>query len=327
MALKNRLIDRCVQTIKRSGAKSVGLQYAAGFKTRAVEIADALERSAGVPVILSADSSFGACDVREMPVDLIVHIGHAPIPNLRYKNVFFFDDPVPLPQSLEFIDKALPLPGKRVGLLTTTQFRTWLPNIREYLEERGYKVFIGKGVGRIAYDGQLLGCDYSAARAVEKDVDCFLYVCSGDFHPLAVAMLTPKPVIVADCERGEARRLDEQRDRAMRQRNGAIASAQSAQTFGIVVSTKVGQNRMEMARDLVRLAGKHGKGARVFVMDDVNQAALEGYKVDAWVNTACPRIVIEDYVLFKKPILTPQEFEIVLGERSWDDYELDEIGK
>ena len=43
------------------------------------------------------------------------------------------------------------------------------------------------------------------------------------------------------------------------------------------------------------------------------------------MNTACPRIAIEDYLTYKQPILTPQEFEIVLGERPWSEYAFDEI--
>jgi len=317
--------DRCVQAILSSGAKTVGLQFPAGLKTRAVEIARMLQRETDVPVILSADPSFGACDVKQMPVDLIVHLGHAPIPDLHYKNVFFYDNPLPPPENLAFLEKALPLPGTSVGLLTTTQFRGWVPKVKEYLEQRGYSVFVGKSGGRVAYEGQLLGCDYTVARVVEKDVDCFLYVGSGDFHPLAVALMTPKPVVVADFEKGTARRLDEEKDRTIRQRHGAITTAQSAGIFGILVSTKLGQHRMELAQYLLRLAEKHDKLAQIFIMDLVSQDALDGYKIDAWVNTACPRVAIEDYLMFKKPILTPQEFEIVLGEREWKNYEMDEI--
>lgn len=325
MAREDLEVARCVEAVKRSGAKTVGVQYPAGLKTRAVEIARNIERETKLPVILSANPSFGACDVQQMPVDLVVHIGHAPIPDLHYKNVFFYDNALPPPENLAFLNKALPLPGKRVGLLTTTQFRGWVPAVKGYLQEKGYEVFVGKSGGRIAYEGQLLGCDYSAARMVMDDVDCFLYVGSGNFHPLAVAMLTPKPVVVVDFEKGEARRLDEDKDRAIRQRHGMITAAQSAQTFGIVVSTKLGQHRMELAKELKDLATAHGKEAHIFIMDFVSPETLEGYSVDAWVNTACPRIVLDDSILFKKPLLTPQEFEIVIGKRGWKDYEMDEI--
>jgi diphthamide biosynthesis enzyme Dph1/Dph2-like protein len=40
--------------------------------------------------------------------------------------------------------------------------------------------------------------------------------------------------------------------------------------------------------------------------------------VDAFVNTACPRLV-EDFTHFKKPVLSIKEFEVVLGEMRWED--------
>ncbi len=325
MAKSGEEFGRCIDAIKRSRAKTVGLQYPEGLKPRALDLAIEIERNVDVQVILSASASFGACDVREMPVDLIVHLGHAPMPDLHYRNVFFYESPLPPPENLTFLEKALPLLKKRVGLLTTVQFRAWLPRVRSYLEDKGYEVHTGKARGRIAYEGQLLGCDYSAARSVEANVDCFLFIGSGNFHPLAVAMTFDKTVVVADFEKGEARTLDDERDRMMRKRHAAIVAAKDAEMFGIVVSTKPGQSRLELAKNLKKLVEKHGKEAHVFVLDAISQEALEGYKVDSWVNTACPRVAIEDSALFKKPMLTPQELEISLGEVDWKEYELDEI--
>ena len=48
-------------------------------------------------------------------------------------------------------------------------------------------------------------------------------------------------------------------------------------------------------------------------------------KVDAFVNTACPRLAIDEVGRFNAPMLTPQEFEIVLGEKEWEDIVFDEI--
>ncbi|HDY74833.1 MAG TPA: diphthamide biosynthesis enzyme Dph2, partial [Euryarchaeota archaeon] len=47
--------------------------------------------------------------------------------------------------------------------------------------------------------------------------------------------------------------------------------------------------------------------------------------LDAFVNTACPRITIDDTARYKRPVLTPIELGIVLGLREWDDYAMDEI--
>jgi len=318
--------DRLLEVIRGRNAKTVGLQFPVGLRTKAVELAQEIEGKAGVTCLVSADPSFGACDVADMPVDLIVHLGHAPMPHLRYHGVFFYDLPGPPLASMDFVDAAERILPKRIGLLTTTQFRHWLPAIRDHLEAKGHTVRIGEPDRRVAYAGQLLGCDYHAATVIEEDVDGYLYIGTGDFHPLGVAILVPdKPVVIADPERGTARDLRDVRERVLRQRHAAIARAREAQIFGIIVSKKIGQARMDLARDLKALAEKYGKQAHLFLMDLVSPELLQGYRVDAWVNTACPRIAIEDVLQYKEPILTPQEFEIVLGERPWDDYVFDEI--
>ncbi len=317
--------ERLLEVIRGRDAKTVGLQFPVGLRTKAVELAQEIEAKADVTCLVSADPSFGACDIAEMPVDLIVHLGHAPMPHLRYNRVFFYDLPGPPLTSLAFVDAAEPMLPKRVGLLTTTQFRGWLPQIKEHLEKAGHEVRIGEPDRRVAYAGQLLGCDYHTAETVRDDVDGYLYIGTGEFHPMGVAFLTDKPIVIADPERGSARTLADLKDRILRQRFAAIARAKDAVTFGIIVSRKIGQVRMEIARDLKARAEKHGLRANIFLMDLVSPDFLEGYRVDAWVNTACPRIAIEDVLQYKKPLLTPQEFEIVLGERAWDDYAFDEI--
>ena len=319
-------LHRLLEVIAGRNAKTVGLQFPVGLRTKAVELAEEIEARAGVTCLVSADPSFGACDVAEMPVDLIVHLGHAPMPHLRYDRVFFHDLGSPPLKDLGFVDAALPLLPKRVGLLTTYQFREWLPAIKKHLESKGIEVLIGPPDKRVAYAGQLLGCDYHTATVIEKHVDGYLYVGTGDFHPLGVAIMVPdKPIIIADPERGEARDLKEVRDRILRQRYAAIARSRDAGTFGIIVSKKIGQDRSGLAGDLKALAEKHGRRATIFLMDLVSPELLMGYRVDAWVNTACPRIAIEDILQYKQPILTPQEFEVVLGERDWKDYVFDEI--
>ncbi len=318
-------MDRLIEVIRGRNAKTVGLQFPVGLRTKAVELAQEIEAKTRASVLVSADPSFGACDIAEMPVDLIVHLGHAPMPHLRYHRVFFYDLPTPPLANFDLVDAAEPRLPTRVGLLTTTQFRGWLPSIKEHLERKGHEVRIGEPDKRVAYAGQLLGCDYHTAEVVSKDVDGYLYIGTGEFHPLGVTFLTDKPVLIADPERGSVRDLADLKDRILRQRYAAIARAQDAQVFGIIVSRKIGQARMDMARDLKALAEKHGKEATIFLMDLVSPEFLKGYRVDAWVNTACPRIAIEDGLQYKHPMLTPPEFEIALGERKWEGYLFDEI--
>src|SRR3990170_156907 len=153
-------VERLLEAIRRRDAKTVGLQFPVVLRSRAVALAAELEERAGVTCLISADPSFGACDVSEMPVDLIVHLAHAPMPHLRYHNVFFYDMPTPPPESWLFLDAALPMITKRVGLLTTTQHREWIPHIVSYLKEKGFEPAVSEPDRRGAYAAQGLRGDY-----------------------------------------------------------------------------------------------------------------------------------------------------------------------
>src|SRR3989441_3736396 len=163
-------IGRLLDVIRGRNAKTVGLQFPVGLRTAAVDLARELETKAGVTCLDAADPSFGACDVAEMPVDLVVHLGHAPMPHLRYNRVFFYDLPGPPLASIAFVDAAEPLLPKRVGLLTTTQFRHWLPAIKEHLEKKGHVVRIGEPDRRVAYHGGRLRCGHPTPHVGEEDV-------------------------------------------------------------------------------------------------------------------------------------------------------------
>jgi 2-(3-amino-3-carboxypropyl)histidine synthase len=317
-------LEAVLREIKARGCKTVGLQYPDGMRLQALEMAEELERRTGVTVMVSAEPTFGACDIPRMPVDLVVQFGHAPMPYLNLKDVVFVEAPMPAP-SLEFLKKAIPLLGRRVGLLTTVQHIPWLRDFQAHLESQGKEVVIGKPDGRVAYAGQLLGCDVHTARVVEDRVDTFLYVGTGDFHPLGVALATKKRVIVADPFTGDVRDMGDLKERVLRQRFAAIALAREARTFGIIVSKKIGQYRMALAMEAKRLLEDQGRKAYILLMDFVGPDFLKGYRVDAFVNTACPRIAIDDHLQYDKPMLTMPELEVALGVREWGDYELDEI--
>ena len=43
------------------------------------------------------------------------------------------------------------------------------------------------------------------------------------------------------------------------------------------------------------------------------------YHIDAFVELACPRIALDDFAKYEKPILTMLEAMVGIGEKSWDD--------
>jgi len=65
--------------------------------------------------------------------------------------------------------------------------------------------------------------------------------------------------------------------------------------------------------------------AVIITLQEVSPDALLNLGFSCYVNTACPRIAYDDQVRFPVPVITPEEFEIVCGLRTWDDYAVDEI--
>ena len=82
---------------------------------------------------------------------------------------------------------------------------------------------------------------------------------------------------------------------------------------------------INLALNLKKLIEEHGFKAQILNMDYISPDRLLPFDLDAYVMTACPRIAIDDSAMYKKPVITPQELEIVLGIRNWDDYMMDEI--
>jgi len=46
---------------------------------------------------------------------------------------------------------------------------------------------------------------------------------------------------------------------------------------------------------------------------------MEFPTVEAYVNTACPRVSLDDASKFQKPVLTVNEALVVVGELSWEE--------
>jgi 2-(3-amino-3-carboxypropyl)histidine synthase len=111
----------------------------------------------------------------------------------------------------------------------------------------------------------------------------------------------------------------------LRQRYGAILSCRSARRYGILVGLKRGQQRIKQAYEIQQMLEAAGKLSLLITQAEFSPTSLQGFDLDCYVSTACPRIAIDDYLQYKKPMITPVELEIVLGRREWETYVFDEI--
>lgn len=322
-------LTNSTKELKKLHAKKIFLQIPEGLKTKTEGIVEELEGK-GFEVLIEMDSCFGACDVKpseakKMGCDAILHLGHtkflekSPIPivytPLKYELGERFE------RIVEIISERLIDEGeKEVGIVTTAQFLDYLPELKEKLEEKGIKVQLGKG--KRVENGQVLGCNYSSARVKAPTI---VYLGDGLFHPLGIHYATQKKVIIANPLMLEIKNLEEEKETFLRKRIMMIERAKNANEFAILVSTKEGQNRITEAKAIKKELEKAGKKAKIYLMDFISQEALLGINATAFVNTACPRIAIDDYASYKQPIINYPEVEYLLGKKKYEKYEVKEI--
>jgi 2-(3-amino-3-carboxypropyl)histidine synthase len=321
-------LTSAVSEIKRIKARIVALQVPEGLKKRAYQIAEDIESKAGAEVIVVAEPCFGACDIPSSLfelVDAVVNVGHSPIPSLHFSRPIIFvpaRSRIPVGDQLK---KAVDLLEEPVGILATSQHLGELEEVIEAIEGLGIKIKVGEGDSRISHAGEVLGCNYTAASSIAKEVNSFLLIGSGMFHALGVHLATGKKVVVLDPNLEEPREIDQVKDKVLRQRHAVIEKATRARSFGIIVGEKIGQRRLRRAKELRKLLRWKKKDAALILMDKFDPEKLRSLGFDAYVSTACPRIAIDDFAAYDKPLLTPQELEIVLGVRNWPDYVFDQM--
>jgi 2-(3-amino-3-carboxypropyl)histidine synthase len=316
--------ERVKQEILRLGAKRVLLQFPEGLKSEAPRLAKTVEKAGALPIV-SADPCYGACDLateaaESLGADLIVHYGHAKL--LRHEPIpSIYVEARATVNISKAVEKALPLLEKwrRIGLATTVQHVQTLDVVREVLVRAAKIVIIGDA-GRLSYPGQVIGCDYSNAKSIVKDIEAFLFVGGGRFHALGIALSTSKPTIVADPYDNQAFSVDDEADRVLRQRWRSVEEAQKARNFGILIGLKPGQKNLEQALQIKRKLEEKGKNACMFAIREATSEALSEFPtIEAYVNTACPRLSIEDAQRFRVPVLSKNETLVVIGEVSWEN--------
>jgi 2-(3-amino-3-carboxypropyl)histidine synthase len=311
------------QEIAKLGAKRVLLQLPEGLKPEGPRLAKIIERTGALPII-SADPCYGACDLataeaERLGIDLIIHFGHAKLVKHEQVPTVYVEARATVTVD-DAVEKSIPLLSKydKVGLATTVQHVQTLVHMREILVRAGKTVMVGDA-GRVNYAGQVSGCDYSNVRSIANDVEVFLFIGGGRFHALGIALSTSKPTIIADPYEKRAYPIDEEAQKILKQRWACVEEAKHATTFGVLVGLKLGQKRLDDALKIKEIAEKNGKTAFLFAIREIlPEALMEFPTVDAYVNTACPRISLEAPSKFLKPVLTVNEFMVVSGEASWE---------
>ncbi len=311
-------LESVLPELQRRKAKRIGIQIPDGLKYRCEKIAEFFE-SRGYEVVISGSACYGACDVDLdllRDVDVLLHLAHTPI--------FDIDRVLYVPYYIDYdleVFEDIDIEEKRIALIASAQYAWKLPQVKEVLERRGYEVELKTGSKRVKMPGQVLGCNYTVLR--NSKAEAVLFVGDGLFHPVGAKIYTKKKVYRFCPLDGEFEEVERDVEDFLRKRYVSISKAIEAERGAIIVSSKIGQKRLGLALKLKVLAKERGRNVEVIYLDDVTPQRLENFLYGYYVNTACPRISYDDVELYSVPILTPQEFEILLGVRK--DYTVDEI--
>ncbi len=323
-------IDDAIRELRNLGARRILLQLPDGLKPAVFDYFSAL--SAEFSVIVSSEPFYGACDIgnREVygKVDAIVQLGHSVIPNIDYPLPVIF---------VEYRNNAIvkldsetfaPLREakfNRVGLLASIQYMEQMQQVREALRESGFEVRVGEQDSRMAYPGQVLGCNFSAAHSLSAWADCYVVVSTGRFHGIGAQLASDKPVFILDLNERKLIPMAEETEKFLRRRYARISGARDAKKFCVVVDTKIGQYREKLARTIMKQIMDMGMQSVLLTANDARPSDYENMKCDAVIFTGCPRVPIDEADRFPMPILTPPEFQSLFGIKRGGRYVMDEI--
>lgn len=309
-------LDFVNRKINKDGIQKVLLQVPDGLRRKVDLFVEALDAE----VNIWGGTCYGACD---LPLDigegeLLVHVGHTEIPDLKvdYPVVFVEGrsrDFRPIPDELYHM-----LRGE-IALYSTVQYINQMNRLEDILTKKGYVTRKGEGDGRIKYPGQVLGCNFSAR---VTDAQTHLYVGTGLFHPIGLALSLKNDVIIFDPVTGTVDTTEGAADRMIRKRFAAIQLAKESDRCGIILSQKPGQRREEAA---VEVYDNCPIKCSKLEFDEIEPHLVDSYGWDIMVNTACPRLALDDHIRFETTIVTPIEYLIATGKKGWEEWEMDEI--
>ena len=197
---------------------------------------------------------------------------------------------------------------KTVALYASVQFVNNLEKVKEQLEKNNIRTVTSRA-DRTHVEGQLLGCDnYHSSLNLKEDIDCYLYVGDGKFHPLALVYGQKdneemKEIVVNDPIQKKMFLMGLEDIRGiLKKYKGSLVKFLSSDSIGIIITIKPGQEHFRPALELKKKFPD--KKFYYFIDNVVSFDQLENFNfIDVWVNTTCPRVGFDDQEKFVKGVI------------------------
>lgn len=318
-------VPKTIWRIRQLNAKRVALQFPEGLLIFAFPIADILENFTGCDVVILGDVTYGACCIddfsaRALGCDLMVHYGHScliPVDQMNgLKMLYVFVD-IKM-DTLHLIEtvKHNWTQTTSLALVSTIQFVSTIQAVASELKADGYNVTAPQI--RPLSPGEILGCTSPKL----SGIDAIIYVGDGRFHLESIMIANPETNAYRYNPYDKTitqEFYDHPKMAAVRRQ--AIQKASAAGTFGVILGTLGRQGNPDIMRRLRnQVKEKLNRNVVCVLLSEVFPSKLDLFAdVDAWIQTSCPRLSIDWGLAFSKPVLTPYEASVVVGDVPWQE--------
>jgi len=289
-----------------------------GLLRQTKELMERIKSKYGVTCILAGDSCFGICDtvddeVTKLHADLALHIGHNAAVETVGEHTYLIDavDDAEFGEVVETALAAL-APYRRIGIATFSQHLHQLDKVKRQFEERGFEVKVGKQ-NNLMLEGQVFGCDFSTSQPLADGVDAFVFLGESEFHAVGLALATAKPTFMLDPHMNEV--TDMQAAAQERQKRAVLAvyKALDARVFGVITGLKEGQKMIKRSQWISKRLEMNGRRVVQIALREVTPERLAPHReVEAFVQTACPRISIDGFT-FDRPVLSIPQADALIA--------------
>ncbi len=309
--------EKVFRLIRERRPKGIVVNAPGGLLRQTKDLIKRIESEYGVPCFLVGDSCFGICDtadgeVTKLDADLAIHIGH----NAAVENIGEFTYLIDAKDDVKFdtvIERSIPIfkQYRRIGLATFSQHLDELEPAKKQLEAAGLEVHLGRG-NNLLLQSQTFGCDFSTIYPMSKDVDAFCYLGESEFHAVGVALATGKPTYFLDPYLQEVRDMKEEAEIRRKRSILAVYKALDARVFGVITGLKEGQKMLGRTRWITKRLEMNGREVVQLAMRDITPDQLAPHRdIEAFIQTACPRISIDGFT-FNRPVLSIPQAEALV---------------
>lgn len=315
-------IHKTIWRIKESKAKRVALQMPEGLLMFSLVICDIIERFTDADTIVMGDVTYGACCVddfsaRALGADLLVHYGHScliPVDQTVGIKVLyvFVDIKIDILHFVESV-KTNFTKERPLALVSTIQFVSALHTAAKALQGSGYDVLIPQF--KPLSPGEILGC--TAPRITDNRL--LIYLGDGRFH-LEAAMISNPLLDAYKYDPYEKKLTKEIYDHfeMRRNRKNAIDATRNVKKIGLILGTLGRQGSVKVLEHLQNRLKHHNINVVTILLSEIYPNKLQLFDdIDAFVQVACPRLSIDWGTAFSKPLLTPYELSVALGDAAW----------